>query len=317
MWKLLDAWVNRRQPPVPQALHSLPQCTPPPSQLMEGFQMSSDPHGCHLLSPLPRPSTSMHPLPAPARPLPRAPTPPLPTPSFLSSASHPGHRGSANPFRRASVTSRSLSVKPDLISGNHRIISFSSCRLIPTTPSPSPRPSPPTSSKVSLFSREQPTLSPGCRKRPPSSPLKRYLNMSLYLSFFLPLSLRISWCLSSLGVFLHLKVPVTLLHLSPPLSPWSVFPPTPSSSFFLPPHTPPLYWGFSCCCWLKHMVELVFSLCAFLPLRSHHAPTSPFPAPLPPFPVRTPAHSAHPYSWGLFTHLFPPPGLADSPLLQK
>lgn len=177
---------------------------PPSSRLMEGFQMSSDPHGCHSLSPLPRPSTYVNPLPAPTlptgppsshpsnRPLPRAPTPPLPTPSFLSGASHPGHQGSANPFGRASVTSQSLSVKPDLISGNHRIISFSSCRLIPTTPSPSPRPSPPTSSKVSSFSREQPTLSPGCRKRPPSSPLKRYLNMSLYLSFFLSLSLRIS-----------------------------------------------------------------------------------------------------------------------------
>lgn len=59
------------------------------------------------------------------------------------------------------------------------------------------------------------------------------------------------------------------------------------------------------------MVELVFSLRAFLPLRSHHVPPPPPSHHLsrspPPSPVRAPAHSAHPYSRGLFTHLFPPP----------
>lgn len=93
--------------------------------------------------------------------------------------------------------------------------------------------------------------------------------------------------LSSLCLFLHLLVPVTLLHLSP-LSPWSVFPPTPLFSI--------------------EVSLAVVDLNTWSGLFSHSVPSSHS------APIVLSLFSSHsssltrPYSQCLFTHLFPPLG---------
>lgn len=104
--------------------------------------------------------------------------PPPPPHTSLSGASHPGHRAGVESCGRRVLPLTACQWKPDLISGNHRIISFSSCRLIPipTTPPPSvtlhSTSSPPLLLHQSFFSL------PFCLSLPS---LHRYLNMSLYL----------------------------------------------------------------------------------------------------------------------------------------